>query len=223
MGSKFAAPEKINTAVITGGHPFDVPSFHALFRTMRQVDFYPQALEDFVADEGRVREFYDVVVFYNFHREPPSETERRWGKATREAIEELTTSPRGILVLHHALLAFPNWPFWSDLIGIADRSFGFHMNQTVLVEIADPEHPVTRGLSPWTMIDETYTMAEPGQGSHVLLTTYHLNSMKALAWARSAGQARVLCIQSGHGHEAYSNRNFRILIERSIQWLAGRL
>jgi len=223
MGSKFAAPEKIKTAVVTGRHPFDVPSFHALFRSMREVDFYPQSLEDFVADAGKVRQFYDVVVFYNFHREPPAETEEKWGKAAREALEEVPTSARGILVLHHALLAFPEWRFWSDLVGIPDRSFGFHMNQTVVVEIADPDHPVTRGLSPWTMIDETYTMAEPQAGCHVVLTTYHLNSMKALAWTRSVGRARVFCLQSGHGHEAYSNRNFRLVVERAIQWLAGRL
>ena len=223
MGSKFAAPEKIKTAVVTGGHPFDVPSFHALFRSMADVDFYPQSLEDFVADAGKVRQFYDVVVFYNFHREPPSAQET-WGeKSATEALEELAASSRGILLLHHALLAFPQWPFWSQLVGIADRSFGFHVNQTVLVEIADPDHPITRGLGSWTMIDETYTMAEPDDQSHVLLTTYHLNSMSALAWTRRVGEARVLCLQSGHGREAYTNPSFRIFLMRGIQWLAGRL
>lgn len=223
MSSKFAAPHKIKTAVVTGRHPFDVPGFHALFRSMAEVDFYPQHLEDFAADAGKVRRFYDVVVFYNFHRETPGTEENWWEQGTREALEELGTTPQGILVLHHALLAFPDCPLWSEVLGLPDRSFGFHVNQTVLVEIADPDHPITRGLSPWTMIDETYTMGEPGENCHVLLTTYHLNSMKALAWTRSYGQARVLCVQSGHDRAAYSNASFRTVLARGIQWLADRL
>ena len=31
---------KINTAVITGQHAFDVPGFHGLFRSIPEIDFY---------------------------------------------------------------------------------------------------------------------------------------------------------------------------------------
>jgi len=35
----------IRVAVVTGGHPFDVPSFHALFRGHGDIDAYPQDFE----------------------------------------------------------------------------------------------------------------------------------------------------------------------------------
>ncbi|MYF93859.1 MAG: hypothetical protein F4184_17925, partial [Gemmatimonadetes bacterium] len=73
----------IKTAVITGQHAFDVPGFHALFRSIPEIDFYLQDLENFAADSGKVREQYDVLVFYNFHRQTPDE-----GRV-REAIEQL--------------------------------------------------------------------------------------------------------------------------------------
>lgn len=57
---------KINTAVITGQHAFDVPGFHGLFRSIPEIDFYLQDLENFAVDAGKVREQYDVLVFYNF-------------------------------------------------------------------------------------------------------------------------------------------------------------
>ena len=69
-----SAEERQNTitaAVITGEHNFDVPGFQAAFRGMTDVDAYPQALENFVADQGGVRDEYDVLVFYNFHRPAP--------------------------------------------------------------------------------------------------------------------------------------------------------
>ena len=38
---------KIKTAVITGHHPFDVPAFYGAFRSMPEIDFYPQHMEEF--------------------------------------------------------------------------------------------------------------------------------------------------------------------------------
>ena len=63
--------QSIVTAVVTGGHTFDVPAFLTLFRRMPEIDFYPQHLENFVADEGNACQGYDVVVFYNMHMTVP--------------------------------------------------------------------------------------------------------------------------------------------------------
>ena len=49
---------KIKTAVITGQHAFDVPGFHGLFRSIPEIDFYLQDLENFAADAGNVRDQY---------------------------------------------------------------------------------------------------------------------------------------------------------------------
>ena len=93
---------KIKTAVVTGQHAFDVPGFHALFRSIPEIDFYLQDLENFARDAGNVRDAYEVVVFYNFHRETPA-------NRIKESLEEFGESQQGIFVLHHAILAFPQW------------------------------------------------------------------------------------------------------------------
>jgi type 1 glutamine amidotransferase len=221
--TSFQGTSKIKMAVITGQHAFDVPAFHNLLRSMPDVDPYPQELDNFCADVGHVREQYDVLLFYNFHRETPS-LENAQGRRRRMVLEEPEKTGQGIFVMHHALLAFPDWPPWSRICGIHERAkFGYYEGQNVRIEVANADHPITRGLAAWEMVDETYTMGDAGADSDVLLTTEHPNSMHTIAWTRQYGSARVFCLESGHDDRAYSDPNFRTVVERGIHWLAGRL
>jgi type 1 glutamine amidotransferase len=221
--STFNDSTGIKTAVVTGRHPFDVPAFHAAFRAMPDIDFYPQHLEDFVSDAGGVRQKYDVVVFYNHHQETPGTEQGWWDVKTREALEQLGETPQGILVLHHGIVAFRDWPFWAELVGMTDRSMDYHFGQEVSVEIANTDHPVTRGLAPFTITDETYGLPHERPGSEILLTTSHPRSTRVLAWTRQFREARVFCYQSGHDAAAFGNPDFRTVLHNGIRWLAGRI
>jgi len=89
------------------------------------------------------------------------------------ALEHLGETPQGIFVLHHGIFAYPQWPAWDQIVGIKDPRFGYQIGGNAHVEVADPRHPITRGMRAWDMIDKTYTMADAGGGSHVLLATNH--------------------------------------------------
>ena len=214
---------KIKTAVITGEHPFDVPAFHTAFRSMPEIDFYPQHMEDFAADIGERRAEYDVLLFFNFHQETPGGSGSPGDEATKAALETLGDSAQGIFILHHALLAYPDWPLWASLVGIQASSWHVHMDINLNIQIANPRHPITQGLSDWEMLDETYVVAEPDANSEILLKTDDPKSMRSIAWTRRYKNARVFCFQSGHDHNAYENPNFRLVVSRGIQWAAGRL
>jgi uncharacterized protein len=223
--------DTLRVAVITGHHPFDLPAFTRLFRTLPEpveglsIDAYIQSLDDFVADEGKTRSTYDAVVFYNFHQETPGavEDDPWYRRGMRAALEQLGESDQGIVLIHHALLAFRKWPFWGDLVGIEQRGFGYHPNEHVPVHVADPEHPITQGLSDWEIVDETYTVDEPGPDNHVLLTTDHPKSMRTLAWTRTFKQARIFCYESGHDARAYENPTYQTVLARGIAWVARRV
>jgi len=214
---------KIKTAVITGQHPYDVIGFQTVFRSIPEIDFYPQHMEDFATDTGGGRKDYDVVVFYNFHRATPGADGDKLGVRIKEAIEEFSESDKGLLVLHHAILAFPKWELWSDVCGIDDRSFGYHPEQKMLTEIASFRHPIVKGLTSWEMVDETYTMKDAGQGSEIVLAADHPKSMKTIAWTRKYKNARIFCYQSGHDNRAFSDPQFRTVVAQGIRWLAGRI
>ncbi len=215
---------RVRLAVVTGGHPFDVVNFHRLFRRFVEVDAYVQHLEHFASSSQEARDAYHAVLFYFMPTQDPTEERRdRHAPTPLSALEALGQSEQGIVVLHHALLAYRTWPVWQQIIGVDAGTFGYHANQTVPVRIADPDHPITRGLGPWSMVDETYTMAEPGEDSTPLLTTEHPNSMKTLAWTRPHGRARVFCLECGHDNQTWMDHNFREVLRRGILWSAGRL
>jgi len=214
---------KLRVAVVTGRHPFDVPGFHAVFRSIPEIDPYIQHMEDFVSAPWDLRKEYEVVVFYNMHMETPGDERDWWDEGTKAALEQLGETKQGVFLLHHAILAFPKWPLWSKITGIGAPHFTYHMDQAVRYEIADGGHPITRGMTPWEMVDETYKMSGPGPDSHVLITADHPLSMQTIAWARTFRAARVFCYQSGHDNQIYVNSSFRTVVTRGILWCAGAI
>lgn len=200
-------------AVVTGEHGFREKDFDAVFKSMEGIDFLREDLDIFVDDPNQ--KDYETVVFYNFHRPYPTE-------AQAEAILGLTERGQGIVILHHAILAFPEWEVFSDMCGITERAdFDYFPRQTFHVHVNDPTHPIAAGLSDWEMGDETYTMQSAGDDSTILLTTTHPSSMDVLGWSREYGKSRIFCLQSGHDNVTYSNPNFREVLRRGIVWSAG--
>ncbi|HDZ20417.1 hypothetical protein LCGC14_0161770 [marine sediment metagenome] len=209
------ADNPVKLAVVTGSHPFDVPNFHTLFRGLDGVAAYIQHMEDFATSPEDIRDGYDAVLFYHMLMETPSD-------GVAAALEHLGETSQGLFVLHHAILAYPQWQLWTDITRLVDRSFGFHPEQQLHIEIADADHPVTAATAAWDMGDETYTMPDPTD-THVLATTEHDKCMKTIAWAHQHKNARVFCFQSGHDNVTWADANFQTILQRGILWTAGKL
>ena len=185
------------------------------------VNCYPQALEDWAADFGLMRERYDVLVFYNYHQSLDAPGGRTWGRYVRRAVERLGETPQGIVLLHHGIGVFQEWEVWSELVGMTDRRFEYFKGERVRFHVADPAHPITRGIG---------RLGDRGRGldalpavagdAHVLLTTDHPRSTPTLAWTRQHRVARVFCYQSGHDRGVYDDPSFRVVLERGIRWAA---
>ena len=165
-----------------------------------------------------------MVVFYNWALATPGPDQGELGTGVREAIEELGEGGQGIVMLHHALTAYPDWQLWSDICGNRGRgAIPSQLDQALRIEVASPQHPITRGLTPWEMMDETYEMPDADEGNEVLLTIDHPNSMGTIAWTRQHKSSRVFCFSPGHDNSAYSNSSFRTIFSRGIHWVAGRI
>jgi len=212
---------KPKVAVIVGQHPFDVISFQKLFNNISGIEPYHQNMEQFTSSPKEIRESYGVLLFYNFHRQDPTDQDPWYAGKTKSVLESLGDTKQGIFLLHHAILAYPDWRVWSDLCGIQDRKHDYHVNQNVHYIVADKNHPITSGLADFDMTDETYTMNSAGGDSRILITTDHPLSMKTIAWSRKYKNADVFCYESGHDDQAYGNENFRKIVRRGILWLDG--
>ena len=214
----------IKVAVITGGHSFNVVEFHNLFSRLSGVKAYIQHMDDFATSSLTVRSNYDVILFYTMLLDGPTDDGQAWyqGKP-KSVLEQLGRTEQGIFMLHHSILAYRNWPIWSQIVGFEDLTHDVTMNQKISIQIASPNHPITFGLSDWQMLDETYKMADPLSDSEVLLTTDQPTSMRALAWTRRYQNSRVFCFQSGHDNRTWCNPNFITILQRGIQWCGKKI
>ena len=217
--------DKIKVAVITGHHPYDVVGFQTLFRNLPGIDAYPQNIEDFVTDTGESRGTYEALVFYNYHLPTPGSEQYPMGGSVMEALTTLGDSKQGIFLLHHAILAYPEWPQWQEISGgihLAEDG-PVHQDQVVQIRNVSPRHPITQNLQDFDVIDETYGANNAENNSEILLTTDHSESMKTMAWTRQYKNARVFCYQSGHDRAVFNNEGFQTVLMRGIQWCAGRI
>ena len=218
--------KKVNVAVVVGRHPYDVIEFDDSFAWIPEVRCYQQHMEQFVKSPKDVREWYDVVCFYNWHNDIPDPATEKWYESgIIPAMEALGETKQGIIMLHHALVAWLDWRLWDSITGIQNRVFTYHHNQKMHLEIVDREHPITKGLSDWDMIDEGYRMASANEGSnnHILIKTDHPNCMASIAWTRMYNNSKVFCFESGHDKKAFLNKNYQEVLRRGILWAAGRI
>jgi type 1 glutamine amidotransferase len=206
-------------AVITGGHPFSVPEFHAFVHGACGAAFTPivQHLDDFATSSPEVRRSYAAVLFYFF----PQGSPRRGDLADDPggAIESLLDQGQGCIVLHHALLAYTAWPTWDEVVGCTGRDrFTYHPDTRYEAIIAPGDQPITARLSGWMMTDETYVMPEPA-GEPLLLARHPL-STRIIGWSRACRASRVVCLQPGHDDRAWSQPQYRKLLARALRWAA---
>jgi hypothetical protein len=216
-------------AVITGGHPFDVQPFHHLFRALPGIDAYVQHTDEFASEPVAVRDSYDAFIFYSMFKDVPTDDVLWYAGKPKTALERLGKTKQGIILLHHALLAYPDWEMWDDIAGMKSRIMrSYHPNERVTVDTADAEHPIAKGMASWEVIDETYimdnaVMPEAVPGNRIFFTTDHPLSMTSFGWTRQYQKARVFCFPSGHGHATYANTNFQTVLRRGIAWVTGRV
>lgn len=209
----------LKVAVITGGHSYEVLPFHGLFRALPGIDAYIQHIDDFSSSPKAVRESYDAVVFYIMPRGAPTDESPWFSGKPKSVFEQLGETAQGIVMLHHAILAYPDWRVWDDIVGMQRRVISqYQHDERIAVDVAVPTHPIVQGITPWTIIDETYVLHDPGSDSQVLLTTNHPACMHSLAWTRTYRNARVFCYESGHDHQAYEDASFRTVLANGIRW-----
>ena len=222
------AADEIKVVVITGGHSFEHDPFFKMFDQIKGIQYTEAAQKDHSEIFEDLRGWdYDVIVFYNMTQNMSQKRRRNFLRLLDEGV--------GVVALHHTMGAYQEFPRFKQIIGtkyyLKDTSEGgvLHKGGTYLhdvdftVHIADKNHPITQGMSDFTIHDETYKNCWFAKDNHVLLTTDCPTSDTTIAWVRNFERARICTIQLGHDSKAYENSNYRQLIERAILWTAGKL
>jgi hypothetical protein len=215
----------IRILVITGGHDYNVEQFNKMLGSLGkniqyQIAELPGAYDKFLPEN---RDKYDVLVFYHM-----------WQEITEEqahTLEDCISKGKPLVVLHHSICAFDDWPEYTNIIGgkyfhkptiingveypASSYIHDLHFN----IKIVDPKNPVTKGLSDFTIFDETYKGFYVSKDVTPLLTTNEPSSTPVIGWTKTYGKARVVTIQSGHDVPTFESQNFRKLLKQAIEWV----
>ncbi|MBD3273803.1 MAG: ThuA domain-containing protein [Candidatus Marinimicrobia bacterium] len=220
-----AAQDNINVLIVTGGHDFNRTAFFEMFHDMDGITFHesqhPKANDMYGSP---MADLYDVFVFYDMYDQISD--------SQKEDLVTLLEEGKGMVFLHHSLVSYQDWDEFADIIGgkyhrseevfrgePVDAS-SFKHDVEVQVEIADKQHPVTRGLSSFTMTDEVYGGFSVMPDVHPLLKTDHPASTETIAWTHHYENSRIIYIQPGHDEKAFENTHYRNLVRNAIKYTA---
>jgi hypothetical protein len=184
----------IDVLVVTRGHRYDYNGFHAIFDETPELNatFVDQPAAQVIMRPENVAA-YDAVLFYDMwglpgwlvasEPEPPADYVR--------SVETMLESGKGLVLLNHALAAWPAWPLWRQLSdttfrmapGVVDgrevpasgyRCDGFgeqtkHRGALHRLTPTDPAHPVVAGLEDGFEIHDELYLRMPMPDSDDLL------------------------------------------------------
>lgn len=211
----------VRVLVITGGHDHEA-SFYGLFDGYKDIGWAP-VTDSQLAFQQDLRPRHDVLIFYDFTRD----LDEKGRKNLRDFVE----SGKGVVVLHHGILNFQKWPWWyEEVVGGLYRleRQGAIPNSTVkfgeehlITPVGD--HPITAGLGPFHVTDETYKGLFISPNIKPLLVTDNPTSDPTVAWIGPCTTSRVVFIQLGHDHSPFRHPTYRALVHNSILWTAGKL
>lgn len=164
----------------------------------------------------------------------------RWPAAAETALLEAVRNGVGCVALHYGTSAFDepkaSWAEYEQLVGGGWRASKQHYGHGTMfqfkVKIADPQHPITKGLPAEFLHakDELYHNSLLVEGSRPLATAFDDPELggkactgkdEVVAWVHDFGKGRVFTTVLGHGAEQMrSSPGFRTLFVRGCEWAA---
>jgi hypothetical protein len=223
----------IRVLVIAGGAPtHDIDLFTETIRKIPGTKVMPARFKDnagaLLSPESAGK--FDAMLFYDM----PQVAEPHW-KGWMALLEKGMPT----VFMHQSIGSYESVPDTDQIFGGAvcflwrnsttprpcpGKPLGWSLeNLRFRVRIADPSHPITRGMQDFEIVDEAYRYFYVRPDVHVLLTTDEPMNESRIAWTHRYKNSPVVYLQLGHGREAYENPSFLRLVERSIRWVTGRL
>ncbi len=165
---------------------------------------------------------WDVVVIHFMDWEKPGP-----GPEARENLKRFVEGGKGLVLTHFACGAWDGneWPEFKNLAGRVwnPKLRGHDPHGKFKVEIADPEHPITKGMEPFETLDELYTCLDGDAPIHIVAKSTSVVDKKdyPMAFVLNYGRGRVFHSPLGHDARAYEAPGVGELMRRGCAWAAG--
>lgn len=222
-GPPAPAPKPLQVLLLTGAdHPAHVwrattPVLAAALREDPRADV--RVVEDaHFVDSTALARYHVVVLHYMNWRTPAP------GAAARENLRRFVERGGGLVLVHFACGTWLDWPDFGALAGRVwnPKRRGHDPRGPFRVEIVQPDHPITRGLTAFDTDDELYTCLDGTTPIEVLAkATSRVDQQEhPMAFVLNVGRGRVFHSPLGHDVKAFGPPTLE-LFRRGVAWAAG--
>jgi uncharacterized protein len=215
---------KAKVLLVTGqeypGHPWKETAPALAEAIQKDARLTVRTLEDPHFLDSAALQQYDVALLNFMNWEQPSP-----GEKARENLRGFVASGKGLVLFHFACGAWQDWPEFPKLAGRAwdPKLRGHDPRGKFQVEIADPNHPIVKGLKDFETDDELYTCLAGDYPIHILAQARSKvdNRDYPMAFTSNYGKGRVFHSVLGHDLKATTVPQVGELYRRGCAWAAG--
>ena len=129
----------------------------------------------------------------------------------------------GFFGLHTAAASFRESEGYHGMLNGFFNGHSPYMDFTV--NVSDPNHPITEGLTDFEATDELYYLKHNPDTSHHLMHAYDetKDETHVMAFHHTYGEGRVFYFALGHDMAVLENPSFQTVIRRGALWAGNRL
>ncbi len=138
--------------------------------------------------------------------------------AQEQAVVAFVEKGGAFLNLHNSLGLYPPAGPYLKLVG--GRYIGHGPYERFRVEVTDPRHPITEGVSDFTTPDEQHTpiIYDESQVHRILNSRMDNGTVVPAGWVREVGRGRVCHLAGGHPLEPLLHPMYQRLMRNAVEW-----
>jgi type 1 glutamine amidotransferase len=137
------------------------------------------------------------------------------------AVARFVEGGGGLLSLHNSLALYPPDGPYLQMMG--GRYTGHGPLERFRVEVADPDHPVARGVEGFSVADEQHAPEyDRGKVRLLLRSRSDEGKVAAAGWAAEPGRGRLCYLANGHTREALLHPTYQRLLRNAVRWCVRR-
>jgi type 1 glutamine amidotransferase len=153
--------------------------------------------------------------------EGPDKPYKIWmSPAQEKAVVDFVEGGKAFLNLHSSMGLYPENGPYLNLVG--GKYIGHGPLERFRLEVADPNHPITQGISDWCAADEQHTPPHQPKVRLLLRNRSDDGKTAAAGWAYEPGRGRLCHLASGHTRDALEHPMFQRVLRNAVEWCLRR-
>jgi type 1 glutamine amidotransferase len=140
----------------------------------------------------------------------------------QQAVVDYVEKGGAFLNLHNSMGLYPDDGPYLHLVG--GRYIGHGPLERFRVEVADENHPITKGVRGFSVADEQHTPPYDTDKVHLLLRNRSDDgkAVAAAGWVYEPGKGRLCHLANGHTRESLLHPMYQRLLRNAVNWCLRR-